>query len=58
MLFEPNLPLGVKMSMTSLFFHAFLYYDSIYTSVLIPFQLFLFIYKYNSLVYSQSVIAA
>lgn len=46
------------MSMTSLFFHALLYYESIYTTVLIPFQLFLFIYKYNSLVYSQSVVAA
>ena len=47
---------STKMSISSLFFHVLLYYDSIYTFTLIPFQLFLFIYKYNSLVYSSNTI--
>ena len=44
------------MSMPSLYFHVLLYYDFIYTMILIPFQIFLFIYKYNSLLYSTNTI--
>lgn len=58
MLFEaPSAPPS-KMSMSSLYFHVLLYYDNIYTTALIPFQLFLFIYKYNSLYYTTSTMAA
>jgi hypothetical protein len=56
MLFEPPSSGPTKMSMPSLYFHVLLYYDTFYTMVLIPFQIFLFIYKYNSLVYSTNTI--
>ena len=57
MLFEaPNIP-PTKMSMSSLYFHVLLYYDNLYTMALIPFQLFLFIFKYNSLYYTTGTIA-
>lgn len=42
------------MNMSTLYFQSILYYDSIYTTTIIPFQLFLFIYKYNSLLYSSN----
>lgn len=57
MLFEPkrdNIPLPPgthRMSMSTVYFQTLLYYDTIYTMVLLPFQMFLFIYKYNLLVY-------
>lgn len=55
MLFESaHVPPPTKMSMSTLFYQILLYYDGIYTMVLLPFQLFLFIYKYNSLVYTSS----
>jgi hypothetical protein len=58
MLFEaPQRPLPSKMSLATLSFQVFLYYDSIYTMVLLPFQLFLFIYKYNSFPYKGTLIA-
>lgn len=53
MLFEEKVPHSMKMSMSTLYMHSFLYYDSIYTYLLLPFQLFLFIYKYNSLLYTS-----
>lgn len=43
--------------MSSLYFHVLLYYDNLYTMALIPFQLFLFIFKYNSLYYTTGTIA-
>ena len=46
-----------RMSLTSLYFQSFLYYDRILTNILLPFQLFLFIYKYNALVYTSDVVA-
>ena len=42
------------MSMATLAFHSLQYYESLYTSLLIPFQLAIFIYKYNSLAYDQN----
>lgn len=45
------------MPISSLYFHALLYYSSIYTIPLIVFELFLFILKYNSLAYTTSTIA-
>lgn len=58
MLFEAPAVPAAKMAMSSLYFHVLLYYDSLYTMVLIPFQLFLFIYKYNSLYYTTTAMAA
>lgn len=55
LLFEaPPNPKLSKMSLSTLFFQILLYYDTIYTMVYLPFQLFLFIYKYNSLVYTAA----
>lgn len=45
------------MSASSLFFQTFLYFDANYSFVYIPLQLFLFVYKYNSLVYSATTMA-
>jgi hypothetical protein len=57
MLFEaPQNPIQSKMSLSTLTFQILLYYDSIYTTVLLPFQLFLFIYKYSYLIYPPSII--
>ena len=55
MLFGPDKPAGTRMGMASLYFHSLQYYETIYTTILLPFQLFLFIYKYNSLAYETRV---
>ncbi len=53
----PNEVYGNKLSKASLYYQTFLYYDGLYTGILLPFQLFLFIYKYNSLYYTTTVMA-
>lgn len=57
LLFNEYLERKQRMSLTSLYFQSFLYYDNMLTNLLLPFQLFLFIYKYNSLVYSTNTMA-
>ena len=42
------------MSMASYYFYSLQYYESLYTSILIPFQLCIFIFKYNSLAYDNN----
>ena len=54
--FKTNELYGNKMSKASLYYQTLLYFDGIYTNVLFPFQFFLFIYKYNSLVYTSLTI--
>ena len=54
MLFNTNEKGATRMVMSSLYFHTVQYYESLYTNIVIPFQLFLFIYKYNALVYSAN----
>lgn len=57
MLFKTNELYGNKMSMASLYFQTFMYFDLIFTTILLPFQLFLFIFKYNSLYYTTTTMA-
>ena len=58
MLFQQISPPPQKLPITTLYFNILLYYNTIYTTPLIIFQLFLFILKYNSLTYQTSTIAA
>lgn len=57
MLFEGGSQPSTRLSMSTLYFQSFLYYDTIYTLPLLVFQMFLFVYKYNSLIYATATIA-
>lgn len=49
-----NNPKPTRLPLLSVYFQAFAYYDSILTAIAFPFQLLIFIYKYNILYYESS----
>lgn len=49
-----NTKASTRLSLLSVYFQAFAYYDSILTAAAFPLQLLIFIYKYNILYYDSS----
>ncbi len=56
MLFEKRQNRPTRLPLLTVYAQALLYYEQIYTWVIIPFQLLILIFKYNALIYESLTI--